>query len=117
MSSKTPSKTKPTSSRRQFLNRAAVIAAGLPLPALLGWNSPARAEDLPHLGEDDPTAKALKYTHDATTATGRSSATDVCDNCMHYSGEAGSEWGPCALFPGKQVNAKGWCSAWIIKPG
>lgn len=112
-----PLKIKPTSSRRQFLNRAVVIAAGLPVPALLGWTLPARAEDLPHLGEDDPMAKALKYTHDATTAERRTSAADVCANCQHYSGEAGSAWGPCALFAGKQVAAKGWCSAWVKKAG
>src|SRR5690554_5479658 len=108
-----PSNTKPTSSRRQFLNRAATIAVALPIPALVGWSSRASAEDLPHLSEDDPVALALKYTHDATTASARSSDTDVCDNCMHYSGDAGSEWGPCALFPGKDVAAKGWCSGWV----
>lgn len=113
MSSKSKSKT----TRRQFLNRATVIAAGLPVPALLGWTLPARAQDLPHLSEDDPTAVALKYTHDASTTEERASATDVCNNCQHYTGGAGSEWGPCALFPGKQVNAKGWCSVWVEKAG
>jgi len=109
------SKTKSTSSRRQFLNGAVVIAAGLPIPALLSWTSPASAQDQPHVSLDDPVAQALKYTHDATTAEGRKSDTDVCHNCMHYTGQADAEWGPCALFPGKDVAGKGWCTGWVIK--
>jgi hypothetical protein len=112
MSSKDPLK----SSRRQFLNRVAVATVCLPISGLIVGTGTARAADAPQLGEDDPTAKALKYAHDASAVKERSNATAVCDNCMHYSGEAGSEWGPCALFQGKQVAAKGWCSAWAQKP-
>jgi len=109
-------KSQPKNSRRQFLNRVAVAAACVPIAGLLGGIKTARAADAPQLSEDDPMAKALKYTHDASTVKERSAATAVCDTCQHYSGEAGSEWGPCALFQGKQVNAKGWCSAWVQKP-
>ena len=28
---------------------------------------------------------------------------------------AGDAWAPCAIFPGKQVAAKGWCAAWVKK--
>jgi len=109
------SSTKPDSSRRQFLNRLAVASASLPIVVLLGGIRTVRAEDAPQISLDDPMAKALKYVNDATAADGRVDATALCNNCMHYSGAADSEWGPCALFQGKQVNAKGWCSAWAKK--
>ena len=53
--------------RRDALGLIAGSVVIIPIAALL----PARAtgaEDLPHLAEDDPTAKALRYVHDATTA-------------------------------------------------
>jgi hypothetical protein len=108
-------KSQAKSSRRQFLNRVAVAAACLPISGVVVGTGTARAADAPQLSEDDPMAKALKYTHDASTVKERSNATAVCNTCQHYSGEAGSAWGPCALFQGKQVNAKGWCSAWAQK--
>lgn len=103
-------------SRRKFLQRATAIGVGLPIAGLFGSIPIALADDAPHLSEDDPTATALKYVHDASASEARSNADHVCDNCQHYSGAAGSDWGPCALFPGKQVAAKGWCSAWVKKP-
>ncbi len=111
------SSTKPDSSRRKFLNRLAVASASLPIAALLGGTRIALAEDAPHISLDDPMAKALKYVEDATAAEGRVDATALCDNCLHYSSAAAdSKTGPCALFQGKQVNAKGWCTAWVKKP-
>jgi hypothetical protein len=110
------SSTKPDSSRRQFLNRLAVASASLPVVVLLGGIRTARAEEAPHMDEADPMAKALRYVHDAARSEGRVDATALCENCLHYSAVSGSEWGPCALFQGKQVNAKGWCSAWVKKP-
>jgi len=103
-------------SRRRFLRDAVTIGAGLPIVGLLGSIPIAIADDASHLSEDDPTAKALKYVHDASASEVRSDTTAFCDNCLHYPGAAESEWGDCALFPGKLVNAKGWCSAWVKKP-
>jgi hypothetical protein len=60
-------------------------------------------------------AKALKYVHDAAASDARVDATADCANCMQYTGEAGKDWGPCAIFQGKQVAAKGWCTAWVKK--
>ncbi len=70
-----------------------------------------RANAQEQLSEDDATAKALKYVHKSTTEG------SSCSNCMYIQGEAGQEWRPCAIFPGKLVNSKGWCSAWVKKPG
>jgi hypothetical protein len=27
------------------------------------------------------------------------------------------EWRPCQIFPGKAVNANGWCSSWMHRAG
>jgi hypothetical protein len=67
------------------------------------------------VSEADPTAKALNYSADATKSTKRTDKTALCSNCSLYSGKAGAGDGPCALFPGKSVSAKGWCSSWVKK--
>ena len=109
------SSTKPGCSRRNFLNRLAVASASLPVVVLLGNSRTVFAEEAPHMDPEDPMAKALRYVEDAVRSEGRVDEAALCDNCMHYSGEAGAEYGPCALFQGKLVNAKGWCTAWVKK--
>ena len=94
-------------SRRRFLKAAAGTAAAA---AVIG-SLPrfARAADLPHVTESDPTAKALGYVEDAsTTKDAKRKAGDTCTNCQFYSGGP-TGYGPCQLFPGKSVSAKGWC--------
>jgi High potential iron-sulfur protein len=78
-----------------------------------------RAEDLPHLTEDDPTAKALHYVNDAvkgnrTDKGGTPAGEQYCHNCRFVQADAG-DWRPCQLFPGKAVNANGWCLSWTAK--
>jgi hypothetical protein len=93
--------------RRRFLKAAAGgVAAATILGTLPGL---AQAQDLPHLSPSDPTASALKYTEDASKAGGKKDPKDACFNCNFYQGKAGAAWGPCQLFPGKAVAAKGWC--------
>ena len=102
--------------RRRFMQLSAGAAAGL----LVHPGSEAQAQDLPQLTEDDPVAGALKYTHDASTVdpASRSQPAEVqtCTNCAQLQGEEGDEWRPCAIFIGKLVNTKGWCSVWVPKP-
>ncbi|MCW8809105.1 MAG: high-potential iron-sulfur protein [Rhodanobacter sp.] len=94
-------------SRRRFLK----VAAGTTVAAVVMGGLPrfARAADLPPVTEADPTAKALGYVEDAakTTNPKRTAGAD-CSNCQFYSGGSTGR-GPCQLFPGKSVNAKGWC--------
>jgi len=98
-------------SRRRFFATAGgalgVVVLGNALPSI------ARAEDLPHLTTDDPTAKALNYTEDATKAPAPHQAGQACANCNFFSGTGA--YGPCQLFPGKSVAAKGWCSGYAKK--
>jgi hypothetical protein len=96
-----------TESRRRFLK----VAAGTTVAAVVIGGLPrfARAADLPPVTEADPTAKALGYVEDASkTADAKHKAGADCSNCQFYSGGATGR-GPCQLFPGKSVNAKGWC--------
>lgn len=100
------------SGRRRFLGISVGVSA-----AALAWRSrPATAADLPHLSADDPTAKALQYSEDAesVTSSARKAGAD-CANCNFYQGEPGAAYGPCQLFPGKSVHAKGWCLSHVAK--
>ena len=64
-------------------------------------------------------AVALKYVHDVAEvdpATPRFDPSQNCANCAQIQGDEGAEWRPCAIFPGKLVAAKGWCSVWVPMP-
>ena len=101
--------------RRQFLQLSAVAAAG----CIAGTSREALAQDLPKVSEDDPMAKGMRYTHDASTvdpSTRANPAADQnCANCALIQGNDGDEWRPCQIFPGKLVAANGWCSVWAPK--
>jgi hypothetical protein len=106
--------------RRRLLVGAAASIATVPfIKGMLG--SPAYAVELPHLEEDNATAKALKYRHDATAAprvdkAGIPADKQFCHNCQFINANSG-QWRPCQIFPGKAVNADGWCVSWNKKPG
>jgi len=98
--------------RRKFIQLSAVAAAGV----LVRPGREAQAQDMPHLSEDDPMAMGMKYTHDHTTVDPSSranpAAEQMCANCALVQGNDGDAWRPCQIFPGKLVNANGWCSVW-----
>jgi hypothetical protein len=99
--------------RRRFLQLTATTAVAVPASALLMRD--AIAADTPLVDAKDPTAAALKYVEDAANAQGAKPGSK-CANCALYQGAPDSAQGPCTLFPGKQVKAAGWCSAWAQKP-
>lgn len=106
-------------SRRKALKFGAMGIALAPLAGLVSFGT-AAASDLPHVSEDDPAAVGLKYKHDATQAarvdkSGVAAADQFCKNCQFHQGTG--DWIGCAIFPGKAVNANGWCSAWVPKAG
>ena len=75
--------------------------------------------DLPKLSVDDPQAKALGYKHDGSevdqSAYARYEPGQLCSNCALFQGDEGDEWAGCSIFPGRAVNANGWCSAYVAK--
>lgn len=92
-----------TLTRRAFVARATL--SGL---ALAGVSNQALAGGhLPKLDPQDPTAKSLSYTHASNKPD------QNCRNCQLYQGS--KQWGGCPVFAGKEVNADGWCSAWVKK--
>jgi hypothetical protein len=99
-------------SRRQFVILAASFVSAASLPA----SSNAAA---PVLSENDPTARSLSYRSNAAQVDRarfpRYQPGDACASCQFYRGTAGSEMGPCAIYGGKLVNAKGWCNAYAKK--
>ncbi len=95
----------PDINRRHFLLTSAII----PVTSLLTRN--AFASEQPKLSPDDKTATALGYIEQSETPE------KTCANCQLYTGEAGSEWGGCAIFPGKLVASNGWCKSWVVKAG
>ena len=99
-------------SRRHLLRLTTIAATALPLAPLLLRT--AQAADAPLVSESDPTAKAVSYVEDVAKAKAAKPGSR-CANCGLYTGAANAPSGACALFPGKQVKAAGWCSAWTKK--
>jgi len=105
---------KQTTSRRTFLKRTLALGGMAAVAAI-----PLRIVAQEPVSEDDPMAKGMRYTHDASTvdpSTRANPAADQnCANCALIQGNDGDEWRPCQIFPGKLVAANGWCSVWAPK--
>jgi len=72
----------------------------------------------PLVDEKDPQAAALGYVAVAAKADKakfpKYAAGQACSNCSLYQGGAATQGG-CPLYPGKQVLAAAWCSAYNKK--
>ncbi len=105
-------------SRRRFLIGSGV-AVLLPMGLSL-VSARVQAAELPHLDEADATAAALGYLHDTNKVNAAKypahKPSQVCASCSLVQGADGETWRPCGIFPGKSVNAKGWCAAYAAKP-
>lgn len=98
-----------TYTRRDIVTASAAAIAAAPLVALS--SRAGVAADAPQLDPDNAQAKALSYVHLSPRAG------QNCANCQLYTGDVTADWGPCAIFPGRQVASAGWCSAWVKKSG
>lgn len=78
-------------------------AFAVPLSSLTGA---ATAAEVPKLDPKTATATALAYTHKSENAS------KVCAGCQFFT-DASAEWGPCLIFPGTHVAAKGTCNSWV----
>jgi hypothetical protein len=96
-------------SRRQLLRR---LALGVSVATVALARAPrASAAQLPLLSPGAQDANAVHYVEDASQAKGATAGAN-CASCGLYAGASGSAQGPCQIFPGKDVKAKGWCSSW-----
>lgn len=72
----------------------------------------------PLVAETDANAKSLGYVADTAKADQakypKHTKEQMCSNCALYQGKTAPQGG-CPLFPGKEVTAKGWCSAYAKK--
>lgn len=79
----------------------------------------AEGGGMPKLEENDPQAEALAYRHDAANVdpakNPRYKDGQLCSNCILYQGKEGDQWGGCSIFPGRLVNADGWCNVYAPK--
>jgi len=96
-------------SRRQFMIFSATGLAAASAGQTLAAD--------PMVAESDAQASSLGYKADSTKVDKakypKHAATQLCSNCTLYKG--GANAGGCQIFPGKQVAAKGWCSAYAAK--
>lgn len=111
--------TAPASSRRRFLEIVVLGATAVPVVATLAPRTARAQAGLPHIDEADPTASALGYRHDTTTVDAAKfpnhKAEQACAGCNLSQAAQADGWLPCSIFPGKAVNPKGWCAAWVKK--
>ena len=96
-------------SRRRFVVSTGGAIGVAALASVLSRT--AQAADLPHVSPSDPQAVAFAYTEDAKTAkNAKYVAGSDCLNCNFYQARGTTAaYGPCMIFPGKAVNAHGWC--------
>ncbi len=109
---KSPQSTHAQQTRRNFLRSVGLAVAG-------GFVARhVAAADAPHLTLDDPTAQALGYTENSAAVDEAKYPTHKagmeCSNCNFFQGAAAA-YGPCQLYSGKLVNAKGWCAGYAKK--
>ncbi|HLS82871.1 MAG TPA: high-potential iron-sulfur protein [Steroidobacter sp.] len=104
--------------RRTVLKNALAGLAALPAAGLI---REAAGQTSPHLDEKDSLALAMGYVHDAQQVDPAKNPQfkpgSNCSNCLQITGKDGDQWRPCNIFPGKLVNANGWCKVWVPKPG
>ena len=107
------------SNSKQFTRRDVLAAGGAIIATSLMGRTVIAADKVT---EDDPTAMALGYVHDASAVdtgkwpkrAGDAGAKQFCNNCALYQ-DAGDGWGSCSIFQGRLVKGAGWCNAWIAK--
>jgi len=75
------------------------------------------------VAEDEPLSQAMGYVMDASKVdtakfpkrAGDAGASQFCNNCALFAGEADAELAPCSIFQNRPVRGLGWCNAWVAK--
>ncbi|MGA3159488.1 MAG: high-potential iron-sulfur protein [Steroidobacteraceae bacterium] len=104
-------------SRRDALKNLALMA-GVLVAAQASRHAQA-ADAVPHVLPTDQLAATFAYVEDSSKVDVKKfptyAAGQRCSTCMQYKGQASDAYGPCTLFPGKVVNANGWCKVYVKK--
>ncbi|HTV95648.1 MAG TPA: high-potential iron-sulfur protein [Steroidobacteraceae bacterium] len=104
-------------SRRAMVKSGLIAGALVPAIGLIG--NAAYADTLTPLSPDDPTAKALSFTTDASKVSAAANPTykpgQKCGTCAQYQGKPGAASGGCNIFVGHSVPVGGWCKVWAQK--
>ena len=104
--------------RRTVLKGALAGLASIPVIGIM--TRADAAAGLPKLDPAEPAAKALGYITDTNKVDAKANPThkaeQKCSNCVQYKGAATDATGPCLLFPGKSVEANGWCKVYAKTP-
>ena len=110
-------------SRREALKNLALGAGTLLVAGTAAADTAKPASnyaDLPHVTPTDSVAVALSYHENAKTVDAAKfpnyKPDQHCGNCLQLTGNEADTWRPCNLFPGKLVNAGGWCKVYVKKP-
>ena len=103
------------------LGAGTILAVGTTAAAATAAaTAPANYAALPHVTATDPVVVALAYHESAKTVETAKFPNykpgQQCNNCLQLTGKDGDAWRPCNLFPGKLVNAGGWCKVYVKKP-
>ena len=94
----------------------------------LGNNAESKGDKktLTLISEEDSTAKALGYKHDASKVqaalkvkkNNTPGSKQNCANCAFYSKlDPVEDGGKCQLLVNGYVKSKGWCKSWSLKQG
>jgi hypothetical protein len=107
--------------RRQWLKLSSIAVVTVAAARSGGALAQAAKSGTPakRVEENEPQAQQLGYKHDAAKVDKakfpKFQADQLCSNCNFYKAKATDPWGPCDIFAGREVAAKGWCSAWVKK--
>lgn len=106
------------SADNRMTRRDVLQAAVLLTPLAVSACSPVEKSGVRELRATDPVARSLLYYPDTREVPAGSPLAanhkpeQNCANCLHVRGTAGEPLRPCPTFPGRLVNAGGWCSVW-----
>jgi hypothetical protein len=101
-------------SRRSLIKTLTVSAAAAASAARQSLGAEPEKLDV-----KDPAAVGLGYVENAAQVDLKKYPAYVkgstCENCLQLQGNAGNNYRPCGLFPGKLVSVSGWCSGWAAE--
>jgi hypothetical protein len=104
-------------SRRAMVKSGLIAGALVPAIGLVG-NSVLAADSLTPLDPNDPVAKSLSFTTDASKVSASANPTykagQKCGTCAQFQGGSAATGG-CNIFAGHSVPSGGWCKVWVTK--